>query len=59
MIVRKEYDFSKAMRNPYVDNELKGNQITSYYLDYLFLFKENQKKFQSLYNEHKKNNNKS
>ncbi len=47
------------MRNPYVDNELKGNQITSYYLDYLFLFKENQKKFQSLYNEHKKNNNKS
>lgn len=57
--MRKEYDFSKAMRNPYVDNELKRNQITSYYLDYLFLFKENQKKFQSLYNEHKKNNNKS
>lgn len=45
-----------TVQNQALYEKLKNNEITSYYLDYLFLFKKNQEKFQSLYNEYKNYN---
>ncbi|WP_215425148.1 hypothetical protein, partial [Campylobacter jejuni] len=45
-----------TVENQALYEKLKVNQITSYYLDYLFLFKENQAKFQSLYDKYKNDN---